>query len=115
MELLYRVEDDVLLIFLQSESLDAKDAPEFKQQVIDLIEETHAQSIIIDLEPLKFIDSSGLGSFLAILRSVSSRGGELKLCSMNRIVHKMFELVSMNKIFGIYDTLNEAKQALKEL
>lgn len=112
MELTYRNEEEFLVITLQSDSLDAKDAPEFKQKVIDIIMANHSQRVVIDLSSLKFIDSSGLGSFLAVLRTINSRGGELKLASMSRAVRTMFELVSMHKIFDIHPSLDEAKQAL---
>jgi len=115
MDLTYRNEEEVLVIKLNSVSLDAKNAPEFKQKIIDVIMIHHSQRIVIDLSALNFIDSSGLGSFLAVLRLINSQGGELKLVSMSRAVRTMFELVSMHKIFDIYPSLNDAKLVFKSL
>lgn len=114
MELLHKQEGEVLLVTLQSESLDAKDAPDFKQKVIDLINTNDARHVIFDLQQLKFIDSSGLGSFLAILRNLNSQGGDLKLANMSNTVRTMFELVSMHKIFEIFATTEEALRAFEK-
>jgi anti-anti-sigma factor len=108
MELSYDQKEDVIIVQLKSESLDAKDAPDFKQKVIDLINTNDARHIIFDLHHLKFIDSSGLGSFLAILRNLNSQNGDLKLANMSNTVRTMFELVSMHKIFEIFNTTDEA-------
>lgn len=108
MELSYDQKKDVIIVQLKSESLDAKDAPDFKQKVIDIINTNDVRHIIFDLSQLKFIDSSGLGSFLAILRNLNSQGGDLKLANMSNTVRTMFELVSMHKIFEIFNTKEEA-------
>lgn len=111
MELTTKEEENTLVISLLSENLDAKDAPDFKQKVIDLITSNNRQNIVFDLTRLRFIDSSGLGSFLAILRALNARNGNLKLVGMNKNVKTMFELVSMHKIFEILENKEEALRA----
>ena len=97
-----------LIITPERESLDAHDAPEFKEKVIDLIEANSLIRVVFDLHQMQFIDSSGLGSFLSVLRVLHSHGGELKLACMNKPVRTMFELVSMHKIFEIFNTKEDA-------
>lgn len=108
MDIYHDTKDEVLIITLGSESLDAKDAQDFKQKVINLINNSENKKIVFDLRNLKFIDSSGLGSFLAILRVLNAKGGDLKLVNMNQNVRTMFELVSMHKIFDIMESVPEA-------
>jgi phosphoserine phosphatase RsbU/P len=99
---------DILIITPEGESLDARDASKFKELVLKLINENNSHEVICDLNQLQFIDSSGLGSMLSVLRELNSRGGDLKLSCMNKPIRTMFELVKMHKIFEIFNTTDEA-------
>ncbi len=105
--------DQVMIIILESESLDAKIAPKFKEEAINLITSQASPSILFDMHHLKFVDSSGLGALLSILRVVHTQQRELKLAQMTKPVRTLFELVSMHKIFEIYNTLEEAVISFK--
>lgn len=101
-------QNDVLIITPEGESLDAYGAAEFKTKVVELIQTNSMNRVVFDLHQLQFIDSSGLGSLLSVLRVLHSHGGDLKLACMNKPVRTMFELVSMHKIFEIFNTKEEA-------
>ena len=103
--------DHILIITLEGESLDAGYASEFKEKVINLLASVKIYNVVFDLSQVRFIDSSGLGVFLSLLRFCSQHNGELKLASLNKTVRTMFELVSMHKIFEIYNTTEEAVQS----
>ena len=108
MEIEHATIDDVLVITLRSDRLDAKDAAQFKQSVLNLINTTKKHQVVFDLNKLNFIDSSGLGIFLSVLRFLNSQGGELKLAGITQPVRTILELVSIHKIFEIFNTANEA-------
>ncbi len=108
------IEDNVTIITPQGDSLDAKGAPQLKENVINLITSHDATHVVFDMSNLKFVDSSGLGALLSILRVLHSMGGELKLAKMNKSVRALFELVSMHKIFEIYNSKEEAIHSFKE-
>lgn len=113
MEVEHKSEEGVLIITPEGSSLDAKEAPEFKEKVINIISNDNANNVIFDLHRLQFIDSSGLGSFLSVLRVLHTRGGELKLANMNKPIRTMFELVSMHKIFEIFHSTEDAVRSFK--
>jgi anti-anti-sigma factor len=108
MDITHENREHVLVITPKGENLDAKEAPEFKDKVIRLIAEKRAHQVIFDLHQIQFIDSSGLGSFLSVLRHLNTQGGDLKLACMGKPVRSMFELVSMHKIFEIFNTTDDA-------
>lgn len=108
MELYHHLNNSILIITPGIATLDAKNSAEFKQAVLDLINAGPANNIILDLNFLHFIDSSGLGSFLSILKAVNLKKGKLKLAKMNRPIVTLFELVSMNKNFEIFLTVEDA-------
>lgn len=113
MQFAHTNKDNILIITPEIDTLDAKEAPEFKTKVIDLISANPSQQVVFDLHRLQFIDSSGLGTFLAVLRVLNTRGGELKLCRLNKPIRTMFELVSMHKIFEIFNSPEEAVRSFK--
>ena len=114
MEFFMTKRDGVAIVVLDNDSLDAKDAPEFKQKVLEMIVKEDAKRVVFDMSRLKFIDSSGLGSFLGISRSLHHRGGGLKLACMSNAVRGMFELVSMHKIFEIFPSVDEAVRSFEQ-
>ena len=111
MELNIEMAGDVAIATLFVEELDASNTAEFKQQMAPLLSEQ--RKVVIDLGPVRFIDSSGLGAMLSCLRQVSSRGGDLKLCSMSKPVRAAFELVRLHRVLDIYPSRTEAVQAFQ--
>lgn len=117
MEIEHFIDDDTIIITPKISSLDAKDVPEFKEKVLDIImnqNKTGLKKFILDLKHIEFVDSSGLGSFLSILRHLRDHGGSLRLTNMHKSVRTIFELVSMHKVFETYGTLEEAKNSFKK-
>lgn len=113
MDISYTTEEDVMIITLDGEQLDAKEAQDFKQKVIDLISSANMDKVIFDIHKLTFIDSSGLGAFLSLMRFLNARGGELKIANMTKPIRAVFELVCMHKIFDIYTDNEEAISSFK--
>lgn len=116
MEIGHATDDDIMIIVPRINALDAKDVPEFKEKMMNIIQNMNPKGVkkfILDLSQIEFVDSSGLGSFLSILRHIRDHGGTLRLANMNKSVRTIFELVSMHKVFETHETLEEAKKAFK--
>lgn len=111
MELTATEKGETLVIRLDSETLDAKQVPEFKEKVLKIIDQKQPDNVVFDMQNLQFIDSSGLGAFLSLLRQLNARGGHLRIASMGKSVKAIFELVSMQKIFECSDTIDQAIQS----
>ena len=109
MELATERMQDVVIVELPYEELDASNASDLKRDATTLIE--NERKLVFDLSHTRFVDSSGLGAFLSCLRRVNERGGDLKLCGLSRPVRAVFELVRMHRIFDIYATREEAAHA----
>jgi anti-anti-sigma factor len=108
MEFSHEIKNNVLVIVPRGDSLDAKTAPAFKESVLDLIRSSGLSRLVFDLSNLQFIDSSGLGTFLSIQRMLNTQGGLLKLAHLSKPVRTMFEIVSMHRIFDIFNKVEEA-------
>ena len=101
MELSTEQIDDILVIALKAEILDASNSKKFRAQMTSLLEES--QKVVFDMNQIKFIDSSGCGTLLSCLRQLNGNGGDLKLSGVQKPVRTLFELVRMHRIIEIYD------------
>lgn len=101
--------ENVTVIHLPGESLDASNANSFKQKIMPAIS-GHTR-VIFEMSNLKFVDSSGLGALLSCLRHLNANGGDLKLAGMQKPVQALFELVRMHRIFDLYETEEAALAA----
>ena len=102
---------DVSVARVPVEDLDASNAADFKRDMAPVIDA--GQKVVLDLSRLRFVDSSGLGAFISLLRKLNAKGGDLKLCGMSKPVRAVFELVRMHRIFEILATREEAVQAFE--
>jgi anti-sigma B factor antagonist len=102
---------DVTVVEVPVEELDASNTGELKHDIAPVLEAN--SKLVIDLSRLRFVDSSGLGALLSCLRQLTAKGGDLKLCGMQKQVRAVFELVRMHRIFDIYTTREEAVRAFR--
>ena len=85
-------------------------APRFKHQLIDYVNKGN-RSIVLDMNAVSFIDSSGLGALVSSLK-VIGKDGDLVLCGTGGTVNSMFKLTRMDKVFRMFGTAEEAVAAL---
>ncbi|MEQ8675972.1 MAG: STAS domain-containing protein [Aggregatilineales bacterium] len=66
--------------------------------------EDHPQlkKVVVNLENVNFIDSSGLSALVKGLKRCRQNGGELYLCHLQQAVFIIFELTRLDKAFNIY-------------
>ena len=81
--------------------LDASSAKTMKEKV-NALTNHHRTSLVVDMEGVDFIDSTGLGTLVACLRSVNKLGGDMKLAALQDQVRAILELTRLHHIFGIY-------------
>jgi anti-sigma B factor antagonist len=87
--------------------VDVYTAPRFRERLIELVSEGK-QQIIVDLEGVDFLDSTGLGVLVGGLKRLRSHDGDLSLvCTQSRIL-KVFEITGLTKVFSIYDSVDAA-------
>jgi anti-sigma B factor antagonist len=95
------------VLSFQEERIDAHNSGELKKAILHIIEQGEV-NIIVQLERVRFIDSSGLGALLSGHKNAAAKSGKLALSNLQPQVLSMFELTRLNRIFEIYTNLNEA-------
>lgn len=101
-----------VLIFVQEARLDAHNSPELKTAILQQFD-AEKKNLIIDLNEVRFIDSSGLGVLVSGFKNASARNGLLLLCALQPQVKSMFELTRLHRVFDIYETNEAALVGLK--
>ena len=87
--------------------VDVYTAPQFREQLIELVDQGQ-RSILVDLEGVEFLDSTGLGVLVGGLKRLRSHDGDLLLvCTQSRIL-KVFEITGLTKVFSIFDSVDAA-------
>ena len=91
--------------------VDVTTTPRVRAQLISLLSEGNPQ-VIVDLEGVDFLDSSGLGALVAGLKLARSRSGELRIvCDRQRSVRKVLEVTGLERVLDRYDTVDAAAAA----
>jgi anti-sigma B factor antagonist len=96
----------VTVIRFPVRSLDASNAEDFKLAASALLVDN--QKIVFDMALLGFVDSTGLGALVSCVRKARAAKGEIRLCSLQKPVRALFELVRMHRVFDIFNSVNEA-------
>lgn len=107
-----QLESDATVVRPGVERLTATNATAFKNEVVALIEDGNSQ-IIIDFAAVSFLDSSGLGALVGVLKKIGHRG-DLLVCGLNGDVEQMFRVCRMDRVFPIHRDVDAAVQMLRE-
>ncbi|HET9692048.1 MAG TPA: STAS domain-containing protein [Acidimicrobiales bacterium] len=90
--------------------VDVYTAPRLREKLVELVSQGKHQ-IVVDLEAVEFLDSTGLGVLVGGLKRLRSHDGDLSLvCTHSRIL-KVFEITGLTKVFSIYESVDAATSA----
>ena len=103
--------DDAFVISLAGE-VDLYTAPEFKQQLLEVIGQGGKQ-VIVDFSDTTFIDSTTLGVLVGGVKRLRTNEGQLALVCSDRNITKIFEITGLDRVFTIYPTRDEAVSKVK--
>ena len=102
--------EKALVISVQGR-LDTTTAAEFEAKCLEMVS-AGENSVILDLQNVEYISSAGLRSVLSLGKKVRSDGGGLVFCSLRGMVREVFEISGFSSIFTIYDTREQALEAI---
>jgi len=107
-----RMVGDVVIMSVKGE-IDLYNAPDVKDMISDYIEDDKVK-LVMNLEQLSFIDSSGIGALISSLSNLQKENGALKLVNMHGSVRKVFDLTKLTGFFGVYDSEEEAVNSFNQ-
>lgn len=86
--------------------IDIYNSTELKENLSTLIKDNPA-NLHVSCEKLEYIDSTGLGALVSILKKVKQYNGEIYLSKLKPNVAKLFKITDLNKVFIIEGDVNE--------
>jgi anti-sigma B factor antagonist len=90
--------------------LNNSEAGQLCREVNEVIQ-AGTRFVLVDLQAVTFIDSSGLGGLVNAFKSARAAGGKLVFCSVCDQARMLFEITGMDQIFEIFSSRSEFDQA----
>ena len=90
--------------------IDVYTAPKLRDKISELVA-SGTYDIVVDMQQVEFLDSTGLGVLVGGLKKVRAHDGALELvCNQDRLL-KIFRITGLAKVFVIHETADEAVAA----
>jgi anti-sigma B factor antagonist len=114
MKLQYSQKKDpkVHYLFMEGDLIGDEAGPRLAELVSDSVEEG-IKVLVIDLEKVRYISSSGLGLLITLLTKMKNAGGELFLTAPSEHVKKLLIITKLNGIFKVLDSVDELSSSSK--
>jgi len=112
MEIRVSENDSVLTLSLKGR-LDFSSSSELKEQILEHVKQGK-KNIVLNLDQVDFINSSGLGTLVSILKEVRLAKGKMVLSNLATYVQEIFEITQLSHIFEIFASEAEARETFKD-
>lgn len=103
-------EPEILRITVNFERLDAAAAPDFKRQLDEGMQDGQSR-VLLDLSQVDFIDSTGLGVLVSLLKRMGP-GGRIAAFGVKPAVTRLFQITRLDSLFTLSGDADEARRAL---
>ena len=100
-------ENGVTVLTLTGDLVIGEPEATFKKTVTRLLEEGKTR-LLVDLEGVGFLDSSGLGALVRALTNSQKEGGQTKLVHVGPQIRKLLEMTKLDSVFELHDDLRTA-------
>jgi anti-anti-sigma factor len=98
------------VVIRPSGRMDVESSPEVRQAILEQAV-PGVESVVIDLQSVDFMDSSGLSALVSGMKALKKNGGRLAICNTNPQVRTALRLTMLERVIPAYDSV---EQALKE-
>jgi len=97
---------DITLVSLKNENkINAIIAEPIKEELLSMLKEPNTK-LALNLEGVKFVDSSGFGVFLSVMKTANNNAGQFKICNVSKEVYELFKLLQLHTVFSLHDDLD---------
>jgi anti-sigma B factor antagonist len=87
--------------------VDVYTAPRLREAVVSAIDAGNVK-LVIDVDRVDFLDSTGVGVLVGALKKVRGEGGTLDIvCTQPRLL-KIFDITGLDKVFGLHASVPDA-------
>ena len=104
-------QDGVMVLAAQGE-IDVSTAPALRQELVELAA-AGSGSVVVDLQGVDFLDSTGLGVLVSGLKRFRTGGSDLLLVVTSPRIGKVFEITGLTQVFSMHESLDDAVAAAR--
>lgn len=101
---------EIAVYYINGE-IDITSSPEVRK-MFDKLTKDKVSKIVLNLEKVNYIDSSGLATLVEGLQRMRSYGGKMRLTNLSPKVKSLFEITKLEKLFEIYPEEAQAVEGL---
>jgi len=98
---------------MKGELVDRNQGTELMSEVEDSISKGEVK-IILNLNDLKYLNSSGLNILINILTKSRKAGGDVAICNVNKKISELLVITKLNSVFNVSDTEDAAIKILNQ-
>lgn len=99
-------EKENMWVFGPEGELDIFSSPNFKEKVVNAFDSRNSD-IKLDFEKLEYVDSTGLGALISILRKVKEKDNNIYIYNIKPNIKKLFLITELDKLFHIRSEIDE--------
>lgn len=107
MNITQRTQNDVQIIYPEGKITLGDGDQELGEAVRTALDQG-ARKIVINLEKVSYLDSSGVGELVGCYTSIKNKSGEMRICGMNSRIFNLITMTSLHSVFDVKDTEAEA-------
>lgn len=96
--------DKIDIVSFSVTSINALISEQIREGILKVTDNSNSK-IIIDLKGIEYIDSSGFGCFLSVMKASRSNYGVMKFANPEPRVMELFKTLHLHTVFQIYDDL----------
>ena len=106
------VQDIIVVRFDNVNRFNALISEPVKEQLKEYFNKPKTK-LILNLENIDFVDSTGFGVFLSIMKTANNNYGFFKICNINAEVMELFKLLQLHNVFEIYGSLEDCVESFQ--
>ena len=73
------------------------------RELSQFVETEKPKKVLLSFAGLRLVSSTGLAAVLSLVKRLKTTGGELRFCGMSPVVHEIFAITELDKLFHIAD------------
>ncbi len=108
-----RQKNGIVIVDLSGRLVHGEGTVLLREHVRDLISKGE-KMILLNLQAVPYIDSSGLGELVSTFTAIRKQGGELKLLNLAKNVHGLLQITKLYTVFEVHDDEEAALQSFDE-
>ncbi len=105
--------NEVAVVVLDGRVVLGEESSELRNAIKGLLAEGK-KKIVLDVARVGFIDSSGLGTLVAVYHTAKAQGGTLALCQLGKKFEELLQMTRLLTVFDSYKTEADAVHALEK-